>query len=103
MSPILLNRRFGVKAQDLPHPDVNFNEFRDQISAMNDKEPLVWSPVTKAPAKWIDIAQLTALYGPKVVPEAPKPAAEPTPVVAPAVPDYSFSEGAAKDKSKWFG
>ena len=96
--------RFGVKAQDLPHPGVSFNDFRDQISAMNDKEPLVWSPVTKAPAKWIDIAKLSALYGPKVEPEVPKPAAEAVAAVSAAVPDYSFSEAAAaKDKSKWFG
>ena len=56
--------RFGVKAQDLPHPDVSFRDFHNQISAMNDKEPLVWSPLTKAPAKWIDMAKLTARYGP---------------------------------------
>ena len=43
---------------------------------MNDKEPLVWSPVTKAPAKWIDVAKLTARYGPPGgVPDAPKYAA----------------------------
>ena len=56
--------RFGVRPQDLPHPDVSFRDFRDQISALNDKEPLVWSSDTKAPAKWIDMAKLTAKYGP---------------------------------------
>ena len=93
--------RFGVRPQDLPHPDVSFRDFRDQISALNDKEPLVWSPVTKAPAKWIDMAKLTAKYGPVGgEPEAPKPATE----ASASVPDYSFAEGAAtKDKSKWFG
>ena len=40
---------------------------------MNDKEPLVWSPVTKAPAKWIDMAKLTSRYGPAgFVNEAPR-------------------------------
>ena len=56
--------RFGVRPQDLPHPDVSFRDFRDQISALNDKEPLVWSSDTKAQAKWIDMAKLTARYGP---------------------------------------
>ena len=56
--------RFGVRAQDLPHPDVSFRDFRDQISSLNDKEPLVWSSDTKAQAKWIDMAKLTARYGP---------------------------------------
>ena len=97
--------RFGVKAQDLPHPDVSFKEFRDQISALNDKEPLTWSPVTKAPAKWIDVAKLTALYGPEGgILEDTKPAEPAAPVVA-AVPDYSFNDAAAakeKEKNKWF-
>lgn len=57
--------RFGVRAQDLPHPDVDWNAFHAQISQLNDKEPLVWSSVTKAPAKWINMNHLTACYGPK--------------------------------------
>ena len=95
--------RFGVKAQDLPHPDVSFKEFRDQISALNDKEPLTWSPVTKAPAKWIDVAKLTALYGPEGGIPEDKPAEPAAPVVA-AVPDYSFNDAAAakEEKKKWF-
>ena len=68
--------RFGVRPQDLPHPDVSFREFRDQLSALNDKEALVWSSETKAPAKWIDVAKLTARYGPPGgIPDAPKYAA----------------------------
>ena len=68
--------RFGVRPQDLPHPDVSFREFRDQLSALNDKEALVWSSETKAPAKWIDVAKLTARYGPPGgIPDAPKHAA----------------------------
>ena len=56
--------RFGVRPQDLPHPDVSFREFRDHISALNDKEALTWSSETRAPAKWIDVVKLTARYGP---------------------------------------
>ena len=57
--------RFGVKAQDLPHPDVNWKEFRDQVSSLNDKEPFIWSPETRAPAKWIDMVRLVTIYGPQ--------------------------------------
>jgi hypothetical protein len=72
---LIMIDRFGVKVQDLPHPDVSFREFRDHISALNDKEPLTWSPVTKAPAKWIDVAKLTARYGPPGgIPDAPRAA-----------------------------
>jgi hypothetical protein len=60
-----LGNRFGVPAQDLPHPDVDWNAFHSRISQLNDKEPLVWSSVTKAPAKWINMNHLAAVYGPK--------------------------------------
>jgi hypothetical protein len=53
-----------VRAQDLPQPEVDWNAFHDRISQLNDKEPMVWSPVTKAPAKWIDMKQLTATFAP---------------------------------------
>jgi hypothetical protein len=65
MNPCFCSGRFGVKAQELPHPDVNWKGFRDQISSLNDKEPLIWSPETRAPAKWIDMKRLVEAYGPK--------------------------------------
>ena len=56
--------RFGVPAKDLPHPDVDWQAFYDQIYALNEKTPMVWSSVTKAPAKWINMVYLTSIYGP---------------------------------------
>lgn len=56
--------RFGVRAQDLPQPEVDWNAFHDRISQLNDKEPMVWSPVTKALAKWINMKLLTATFAP---------------------------------------
>lgn len=56
--------RFGVRAQDLPHPEVDWTAFHDRISELNDKEPMIWSPVTKVPAKWINMKQLTATFAP---------------------------------------
>jgi hypothetical protein len=98
--------RFGVRPQDLPHPDVSFREFRDQLSALNDKEALVYNSETRAPAKWIDVAKLTARYGPPGgIPDAPKyaaasaavhtpqwaqaPATYPAPVYSTPAPVYS--------------
>jgi hypothetical protein len=103
---LIMIDRFGVRPQDLPHPDVSFREFRDQLSAMNDKEPLTWSSETRAPAKWIDVTKLTARYGPPGgIPDAPKyaaataavhtpqwaqpPATYPAPIYSSPAPVYS--------------
>ena len=56
--------RFGVPAKDLPHPDVDWQAFYGQIYALNEKESMVWSSVTKAPAKWINMKNLSTCYGP---------------------------------------
>ena len=56
--------RFGVPAKDLPHPDVDWQAFYDQIYALNEKTPMVWSSATKAPARWINMVYLTSIYGP---------------------------------------
>lgn len=56
--------RFGIPAKDLPHPDVDWKEFYDQIYALNEKEPMVWSSTTKGPARWINMKNLIACYGP---------------------------------------
>ena len=55
--------RFGVRSQDLPHPEAEWPAFSAAVSALNDKEPMVWSSVTKNPAKWINMQKLTAAYG----------------------------------------
>ena len=57
--------RFGVPPNLLHHPETNWKEFYKQISALNDKEPNVWSSVAKGPAPWINMSHLEAVYGPK--------------------------------------
>ena len=54
-----------MKSQDLPHPEAEWPAFYSAVSALNDKEPLVWSSVTKNPAKWINMQKLTNYYAPK--------------------------------------
>lgn len=60
----LICGRFGVRVQDLPHPEVDWNAFYARISELNDKEPLTWSTVTKAPAQWINMKSLTNTFAP---------------------------------------
>ena len=58
-------RRFGVKSSELPQPETEWQAFSAAVSALNDKEPLVWSPMTKVPAKWINMKKLNEIYGSK--------------------------------------
>lgn len=53
-----------MRADLLFHPDAHWKEFYEQISVLNDKEPKVWSSITKSPAPWINMVQLKAMYGP---------------------------------------
>ena len=53
--------------RDLPEPAVEWVAFSSAISALNDRTPLVWDPITKKMKKWIDIQKLNAIYG-KVMP-----------------------------------
>ena len=53
-----------MKQQDLPHPDADWSAFSAAVSSLNDKEPMVWSSATMAPAKWINMSILSATYGP---------------------------------------
>lgn len=55
--------RFGVKNQDLPHPEADWLAFSAAISLLNDKEPLVWNSIAKKPTKWINMSRLTHTYG----------------------------------------
>jgi hypothetical protein len=47
----------------MPHPEVDFPAFAKALSALNDKEPIVWNPATGRLTKWIDMKKLTAIYG----------------------------------------
>ena len=49
--------------RDLPEPAVEWVAFSAAISALNDRAPLVWDPITKKMKKWIDIQKLNATYG----------------------------------------
>ena len=55
--------RFGVKNQDLPHPEADWSAFSAAISLLNDKEPMVWNSIAKKTTKWVDMAKLTKAYG----------------------------------------
>ena len=48
--------------RDLPEPAVEWVAFSSAISALNDRTPLVWDPITKKMKKWIDIQKLNAIY-----------------------------------------
>jgi hypothetical protein len=39
-------KRFGVTAESMPHPEVDFKGFAKVLSVLNDKEPMVWNPAT---------------------------------------------------------
>ena len=47
----------------LPEPEVDWSSFSTAISALNDRTPLVWDPITKKMKKWIDMQKLNAIYG----------------------------------------
>ena len=48
--------------RDLPEPAVEWVAFSSAISALNDRTPLVWDPITKKMKKWIDIQKLNRAY-----------------------------------------
>lgn len=50
----------------MPHPEVDFQSFAKALSILNDKEPMVWNPMTGNLTKWIDMKKLTATYGGRV-------------------------------------
>ena len=60
---IFLSLRFDKTIRELPEPAVEWVAFSAAISALNDRTPLVWDPITKKMKKWIDIQKLNAIYG----------------------------------------
>ena len=55
--------RFGVPIQSIPHPEADWPGFYGAVSALNDREGVVWNPVTRVMAKWIDLQNLDRVYG----------------------------------------
>ena len=55
--------RFGIKSSELPQPELEWKAFSAAIAALNEKEPLVWSPISKNLEKWINIKKLNDTYG----------------------------------------
>ena len=55
--------RFGVKSSELPQPETEWKAFSAAIAALNEKEPLVWSPISKNLERWINIKKMNETYG----------------------------------------
>eukprot|EP00596_Hydrurales_sp_CCMP1899_P008716 CAMPEP_0119033806 /NCGR_PEP_ID=MMETSP1177-20130426/873_1 /TAXON_ID=2985 /ORGANISM="Ochromonas sp, Strain CCMP1899" /LENGTH=348 /DNA_ID=CAMNT_0006990845 /DNA_START=48 /DNA_END=1090 /DNA_ORIENTATION=- len=53
---------FGVDGQSMPHPEVDFHAFANALSDLNDREPMVWNPMTGSLTKWINMKKLAATY-----------------------------------------
>ena len=58
--------RFDVSVNDLPEPALDWAAFAAGISALNDRTPMVWNPISQKMAKWVDMYALTRCYGRKV-------------------------------------
>lgn len=56
--------RYGISLNDLPHPEADWPSFLRTLTALNDREPPVWNPVTHTVTKWVDMPKLVATYGP---------------------------------------
>ena len=59
---IFLSLRFDKTIRELPEPAVEWVAFSAAVSALNDRTPLVWDPITKKMKKWIDIQKLNRAY-----------------------------------------
>jgi hypothetical protein len=55
---------FGCPSSELPHPVDEWKHFIFKLSELNDAEGAVWDPVSKEPAKWIDMRRLITSYSP---------------------------------------
>ena len=55
--------RFGVPIQSIPHPEADWAGFYAAVSGLNEREGVVWNPVTRVMAKWIDMQSLDRAYG----------------------------------------
>lgn len=55
--------RFGVRVQDIPHPEVDWSAFIAKVQDLNNQAGMVWSVKHNAPRHWIDTSRLTSVYG----------------------------------------
>jgi hypothetical protein len=60
----LLAHLFSVPRQSIPLPEVAWSEFYRSINSLNDKEHMVWNPVSKTTQKWINMSALATAYSP---------------------------------------
>ena len=52
-----------MRSSELPQPETEWKAFSAAIAALNEKEPLVWSPISKNPERWINIKKMNEIYG----------------------------------------
>jgi hypothetical protein len=62
---MLCARSYGGKADDYPHPEVEFRSFLQVIDAKNVATAVTWDPVCGRYMPWIKTKQLAAAYGKK--------------------------------------
>lgn len=54
----LIDRRFGSKYKDLPHPEVDFKKFVKAVHDADEASVHSWCPIVKAVSYHIDKKQL---------------------------------------------
>jgi hypothetical protein len=54
-----------MAASELPHPQENWKNFSERVTAANDKLGLVWNPIERKMTKWIRMTRLSRKYNPK--------------------------------------
>jgi hypothetical protein len=57
--------RFGLKADELPHPEADFREFIRVVNEHNEREHMVWNAKTRSLQRWVVMPKLQSMYGKK--------------------------------------
>jgi hypothetical protein len=62
---IYLSRHFSGRLADVPHPDLNYEEFANVIAVANEREELVFDVTKQKHVRWLKEDRLKSLYNRK--------------------------------------